>query len=364
MKKAITVISLAVCLICGAVLLAGCGSERAPSASSVQGSASEEISAPALPEETASPDTEEQSDEPPFFLRFFSPATVEIGDEFDLHEYISYIDDLDPDVELTVEGEVDTETVGEYLLKLTLTDDSGNTAYDEFSVSVVEPQPQDTSDDSAQPEPPQSFAEFTEKYKKDGASVGIDVSRWQGEIDFGRVAEAGCEFVIIRVGGYAEGQFEDAYFAQNISRAKAAGLKVGVYWYSEENGPEAVRENAEYLYSLLDGAELDFPVFFDWEDFASFEDYKMSMRDLNEMFSAFREEAESRGYRAALYNSGYYLRTVWSDGVKSGGVWLANYVEQTTYEGEFFLWQQGLGRIDGIDGDVDVDVFYPARLGD
>ena len=149
------------------------------------------------------------------------------------------------------------------------------------------------------------------------------------------------------------------HYAKN---AKAAGLKVGVYWYSEENGPACARQNAEYLYRVLDGRELDFPVFFDWEDFAWFETYKMSLRDFREMFYAFREEAEARGYRAALYSSKYYLGLFWPETAEGGSVWLAHYVDETTYTGDYFLWQQGIGRIDGIGGDVDFDVLYPERL--
>lgn len=296
---------------------------------------------------------------PPFFLNLFDPVTVEVGKKFNLHNHISYLDDVDSDVDLTVEGNVDTSTVGEYRLTLTLKDDAGNSFTDKMTVKVAEPDPNKTV---RPPTVPKSFAEFTEKYKTDDTMVGIDVSKWQGEIDFNKVAQAGCEFVIIRIGGYAEGVFSDKYFSNNIKNAKAAGLKVGVYWYSEENGPDAVRKNANYLYGLLGGETLDFPIFFDWEDYINFEDYKMSLRDLNEMFLAFREEAEARGYKAALYNSKYYLGILWSEKVKEGGVWLAHYIDQTTYDGKYFLWQQGFGRIDGIYGDVDVDVFYPDRM--
>ena len=303
--------------------------------------------------------TEEPKDtEAPFFLYLVSAPTLDRGREFDLHRYIAYIDDLDPEVELSVEGSVDPENLGEYPLQLTLTDDAGNSTSANLTVKVTEP----AQTAPVTPETPKSFASFAETYRRDGAMVGIDVSKWQGEIDFSRVAAAGCEFVIIRIGGCTDEPFEDRYFLQNLKNAKAAGLPVGIYWYSEENSPEQIRENAEFLYALLDGAELDFPIFFDWEDFRDFEDYHMSMRDLNALFFTFREEAEARGYRAVLYNSKIFLNLVWSEEAKEGGVWLAHYTEQTNYDGAYFLWQQGLGRIDGIQGDVDVDVLYPEYL--
>ena len=345
------------------IFLCGCASEGTGTATDT-GLFFESLELP--PETTAAPETEPEPEdtEPPFFLYLSTPVTIEQGSEFNIHKYLSYIDNFDSDVDLTVGGIVNTDVVGEYPLVLVLTDDAGNYTSSKMTVNVVEPAPPSTpgSGGTWTPEPPRSFEDFAATYKKDGAVVGIDVSRWQGDVDFNKAAADGCEFVIIRIGGYAEEQFEDAYFAANIKNAKAAGLKVGVYWYSEENGAAQVRENAEYLYSLLAGERLDFPIFFDWEDFYNFENYKMSIRDLNEMFLAFREEAEARGYKAALYNSKYYLGILWSDEVKDGGVWLAQYVDEPTYTGDFFLWQQGIGRIDGIDGDVDVDVFYPDAM--
>lgn len=368
-------------LLCCLVLFSGCAANDASNDAlraipETESSSTEP--APTAPESTETPETEapettevqettvapETTEAPvdteaPFFVYLASVAELERGKEFNIHKYISYIDDLDAEVELSVEGEVDPETEGEYPLALTLRDDAGNAASADLTVKVVPP---GSTAVSYTPLPSKSFAEFAATYEKDGAMVGIDVSKWQGYIDFQKVAAAGCAFVIIRIGGYAIERFEDPYFAYNLQSAKAAGLKVGVYWYSEENSAQKVRENAAFLYDLLDGAALDFPIFFDWEDYADMEDYRMSLRDLNEMFLAFREEAEARGYRAALYNSRNMLDVLWTDEVKGDGVWLAHYIGETNYDGKYFLWQQGLGRIEGISGDVDVDVFYPDAM--
>ena len=371
---------IAAALLCGLFLLSGCGTTVPDEA--LRTAAPEEVEAAAesaaatetearesteetqteSPETTAAPQTTEApaDTEAPFFLYLASVAELERGNTFNVHKYISYIDDLDAEVELSVEGEVDPETEGEYPLVLTLTDDAGNTVSDRMTVKVVPP---GSTAVSYTPLPSKSFAEFAETYEKDGAVAGIDVSKWQGYINFRKVSEAGCAFVIIRIGGYYAGElFEDPYFAYNIQSAKDAGLQVGIYWYSEENSAEKVHENAGYLYSLLDGAELDFPIFFDWEDYTDIEDYRMSIRDFNEMFLAFREEAEAHGYRAALYNSKNFLEILWSEEAKGDGVWLAHYIDQTNYTGKYFLWQQGLGRIAGITGEVDVDVLYPDAL--
>ena len=308
---------------------------------------------------------EDPDTEAPFFLKTTPRVTLERGGVFDVHRYVSYIDDLDPHVDLMINGEVETETPGEYPLELILEDDSGKTASFQMTVTVVEPEPSGPSGKPQTSTPAATrirFDEFAARYLTEETMVGIDVSKWQGDVDFEKAAAAGCQFVIIRLGGFSDGVFEDRYFADNIRNAKNAGLKVGVYWYSEEAGADMVRENAETLYTVLGGETLDFPIFFDWEDFNHFDNYEMSKRDLNEMFLAFREEARARGYEAALYGSKYYLNEVWSPRITSDGVWLAHYVDETNYEGEYFLWQQGYGRIDGIAGDVDVDVFYPAKL--
>ena len=360
---------LAVALLGCILLLSACGSnvpESATAATAETATAATETAETATAKTTETEpltedETEEAPDAPPFFVSFTANVSLTRGSEFNVHKYVSYIDDLDPEVELVVEGSVDTETVGSYPLTLTLEDDSGNVTSSNMTVNVTEPEPSGSSGKGAATVP-KSFATFRETYRNDETMVGIDVSRWQGDIDFRKVAAAGCEFVIIRMGGYSDGVFTDKYFNTNFRNAKAAGLKVGVYWYSEENSADMVREDAAYLYSLLNGETLDLPIFFDWEDYRNIEDYKMSLRDLNEMFLAFRAEAEARGYEAALYNSKYYLGLLWSDAVKGDGVWLAHYTDQTNYEGKYFLWQQGFGRIDGIAGDVDVDVLYPAAL--
>ncbi len=299
-----------------------------------------------------------ETDEPPVFIYLTGSVTIERGDTFNVHKYIAYADDLDPDVELSVTGEVDIYTDGKYPLLLTIRDDTGNETSTTITVNVVESIP-------ATPYVPPELDDFSliaSRYRKDGAMVGIDVSRWQGYVDFEKVAAAGCEFVIIRIGGYSDELFTDTRYRDNIRDAKKAGLKVGVYWYSEESGAEHVRRDAAYLYGELENTPLDFPVFFDWEDYVNFENYKMSLRDLNEMFLAFKEEASARGYSAALYNSKYYLDTLWSDEAKKGGVWLAHYIDETNYGGDYFLWQQGVASINGIDGAVDVNIFYPDRM--
>ncbi|MBO4220563.1 MAG: glycoside hydrolase family 25 [Clostridia bacterium] len=300
----------------------------------------------------------ENDDTPPFFIVLNSRIRTVKSISIDMSKYFAYADDLDPEVEMTVEGDFDTNTAGSYQVRVVISDHSGNSTSANVTVEVLESAPETQPPAQTDPEPRITFAEFMQKYKNAGTSVGIDVSKWQGNIDFEKVAAAGCEFVIIRIGGYVDGCFTDTYFKNNIKNAKAAGLKVGIYWYSQENSPELVMKNMDYLFDELGGETLDLPIYFDWEDFTHFQNYKMSVRDLNNMFAAFCLEAESRGYRAGLYNSKYFLGLMWSEESKEKDLWLALYADQMKYDGDVFMWQQGIGRIDGINGDVDVNVLY------
>ena len=235
MKKSILIKPIFAALLVSAILMSGCGAKDGVAdtgAAEITTAQTDTQTAESAVTEPAGVGRAAADTEAPFFLHFSYSLTLARGDPFDIHKYISYIDDLDSDVDLTVDGAVDPETVGEYPLTLTLTDDAGNSSSLDMTVNIVEPDPSYVDDGSYTytPPPAKSFDDFAAAYKKDGTMVGIDVSKWQGEIDFDRVAEAGCEFVIIRIGGYAGGVFEDPNYAVNIKNAKAAGLKVGVYW--------------------------------------------------------------------------------------------------------------------------------------
>ena len=181
----------------------------------------------------------------------------------------------------------------------------------------------------------------------------------QETVDFEKVKAAGCEFVYMRLGGYDNGEFyTDRYYKGNIAGAKAAGLKVGVYWHAEDGSPEEAAESAKYLMDVLGDETLDLPIAYDWEDFGNFEDYGMNLYDINKCYEAFANQVEIRGYDACLYSSKNFLENTWTN-EKDRPVWLAHYVSSTKYSGKYFMWQHSSdGRIDGINGPVDLDVLY------
>ena len=295
-----------------------------------------------------------QDTQAPIFLTFSGSPQVKVGTEFDIHKYVGYADDVDRQVDITINGTVDTSVVGTYPINIVLTDDVGHVTAKDMTVYVV------TDIVSAPPVTiPETFADFMANYKNENTAVGIDVSRWQNEIDFSRVAAAGCEFAYIRLGGYDDGElYTDKYFYQNFQNAKNAGLKVGIYWHAEESTPEEVRASVNYLMAVLGGQGVDFPIVYDWEDFKNFERYGMNLYDLNACFDNFEAEVEKFGYTACLYSSKNYMINAWIT-AKKRPIWLAHYTSATNYQGSYFMWQQSCwGSIDGIAGDVDFDVLY------
>lgn len=297
--------------------------------------------------------TVEDDREAPIFLTFSSSCEIKQGDTFDIHDYIGYGDDVDRSPVLSVDGTVDTAVPGTYPLTLTLADAAGHVTKADMKVNVV------SEVTHYQGGSKMEFDTFSANYKTEATVLGIDVSRWQEDIDFEQVKNAGCDFVIIRIGGYDDGsQYVDKYYKTNIRNAKAAGLLVGIYWHAEESSVQEVKNNVAYMMEILDGETLDFPIAYDWEDFSGFQNYGMNLNDLNTCFETFCDEVKSYGYDACLYSSKNFLENVWEN-KNQHPVWLANYTSQTTYTGEYFMWQQGnTGRIAGIGTDVDFDIWY------
>ena len=301
----------------------------------------------------------------PKFLISAKNISVDMGTEFNIHDYVGYADDVDRDVDLKITGEVDTSKEDTYPISVLLTDDSGKTTSLDVNVNVV---PSSGSSEpveggAAPSTGGETFAQFEEKYKEDNTVLGIDVSRWQKEIDFNKVKAAGCEFVIIRLGGYDDGEhYTDRNYNTYIKDAKAAGLKIGIYWHAEERNEEEIKKSVAYLLRILDGEKLDFPIAYDWEDFLHFEDYGMNIYDINNNYSAFSREIKAAGYDCCNYSSKNFLENVWTNG-EGDKIWLANYTSQTSYAGEYYMWQQSSqGRIDGISTYVDFNVLYTDKF--
>lgn len=274
---------------------------------------------------------------------------------FDLSNYVGFADNYDRHPTLTYTGTIDANAPGEYPITATVTDSSGNSESWDLTVTVAEskPSPQDNN-------PRVSFRDFTEKYAGECRRFGIDVSTWQGNVDFNAVKEDGCSFVVIRLGYYYSKPVLDDYFRQNLANAKAAGLDVGVYLYTADNTEEGVREHARWIAEELGDTKLELPVAFDWEEFSNFQQYGMSIHDLNQLYLAFADELSKHGLKCMLYSSKNFLNNFWSESTKAAHpVWLAHFIDETDYAGKYAIWQASCyGKINGIAGDVDMNILY------
>lgn len=292
---------------------------------------------------------------PPVIILNGSGASIPVGSKFNINDLVSYGDNYDKNPVLTVTGKVDTAKAGKYTLKACVTDSSGNKTEWEPVINVVEKLP--SYPDST---PIVAYSDFVKRDYGKNVRYGIDVSSWQGNIDFKKVKQAGCQFVMIRIGYCSDTVVMDEYFKANLKNASDAGLDVGIYIYTADRSPAKAREHAKWVLEQLGGAKLTMPIAFDWEEVSGFQDYDMSLHDLNETYAAFADEIRKGGYTPILYSSPFMLNSMWDEKTKSAGpVWLAHYVDKTDYKGDFAIWQvRGYGRLDGISGNVDLDIHY------
>ncbi len=285
-----------------------------------------------------------------------SSKTVKVGYEGNLCNSVTYGDNYDGQPECHVEGDYDFNKVGKYNIEIVVTDVSGNSTNYKMTLNVVDEIK--SNNNSGGGSSKLQFSDAYERYKTDSTELGIDVSEWQGDVDYEKVKEAGVTFVMMRIGVKLDSGEEpalDKQFLNNIKNAKEAGLKVGVYVYSKALSSEEAIEEAEWVIEQLDGESLDLPIVFDWEIWSNWNSYHLSFHELNKMAHSFVETVEEKGYEGMLYGSKFYLENFWDD-EDFEHIWLAHYASETSYE-EYMMWQfSNVGRIDGIYGDVDLNV--------
>ena len=202
--------------------------------------------------------------------------------------------------------------------------------------------------------------------KQDGIP-GIDVSSHQGEIDWQAVADSGVRFAFVRLGyrGYDSGTIHvDSNARQNLEGARAAGLQVGAYFFSQALTGEEALEEAELALEVLGEFKLDLPLVYDWE-FVS-KDARtgaMTPQELLACVHSFCGEVEAAGYGPMLYFNRELARTLLDlDRVKQYPFWLASYTEELNFSHEVRFWQYtDQGSVPGIEGNVDLDVYFPEK---
>ena len=196
------------------------------------------------------------------------------------------------------------------------------------------------------------------------SQFGIDVSYWQGDIDWKQVKDAGVEFAIIRVGwrGSEQGLLDiDEYAQQNYEGAKAAGIKVGCYFFSQSISPEEAVEEAEYVLSLIEDWQVDMPVVYDWEYIsADSRTGNMDARLLTDCTKAFCERIRQAGYTPMIYfNADQSHKQMYLEELTDYPFWLAMYESEMNYPYKIDMWQySNTGTVPGIDGNVDLNLYF------
>jgi GH25 family lysozyme M1 (1,4-beta-N-acetylmuramidase) len=199
----------------------------------------------------------------------------------------------------------------------------------------------------------------------DESVLGIDVSRYQGKIDWQKVKDAGFEFVMIRLGyrGYGAGALnEDAMAQENYRGAKEAGLKVGAYFFSQAISVEEAKEEAQYAMQIAQEWELEMPLVYDWECLA--DDYRtvgVDARLLTDCTIAFCDTVKTAGYTPMVYfNPNQSRKQMYLAELTDYDFWLAMYSDQMDYPYKVDMWQYtNQGSVPGISGNVDINLFFP-----
>lgn len=207
------------------------------------------------------------------------------------------------------------------------------------------------------------------QYLQDGQVIthkGIDVSKHQGDIDWQKVAADGVEFAILRVAyrGYGEaGKLNtDEKFEQNIKGALAAGIKVGVYLYSQAITREELLEEAQLVLDLIAPYKVECPVVFDVEKVSGDKGRmnEISVEERTEFTRLFCETIEKAGYKPMIYHNmemGALLLNL--DELEQYDKWFAYYNKDFYYPYEYKMWQYSdKGRINGINGEVDLNISF------
>ena len=286
-----------------------------------------------------------------------SSYTITEGSNTNLVNKAICADNYDKRPNCYIEGDYDVNTVGTYNLIYNAIDSSNNKSSKKFKLKVVKP----TKDKKVTANKPKfKIQDLIKKHKTDKTMIGIDVSSWQGNVDYKKVKDSGVEFVMIRLGyGHnKEGKLVlDNQFKNNIKNAKKEGLLVGLYFFSYANTIDKVKEQVNYIVKNLDGEKLDLPIAFDWENWSKFNTYNVSLTDMKIICQTFIDEVKKNGYDGMLYSSKYYLEQIW--GIDEFDTWLAHYTDSTSYKGKYKLWQlSNRGKVPGINGDVDLDILY------
>ena len=206
-------------------------------------------------------------------------------------------------------------------------------------------------------------------YYQDGEKIshlGADLSEYQGDVDFSAMKNAGLEFVMLRIGGRYYGDdgqlYTDNAFDRYYEQAKAAGLKIGAYFFSQAASAEDAAEEAKFAIEKLGGKQLDYPIALDWENIAedSARTDNVTGDQLTDIAETFCDTVTASGYKSLVYSNTQQMFVMYDfETMKDYDFWLADYREFPTMYYKFDMWQYTKkGKIDGVEGTVDLNISF------
>lgn len=194
--------------------------------------------------------------------------------------------------------------------------------------------------------------------------MGVDLSEYQGDVDFQKIKEQGFDFVILRIGGryYSDAgkMYVDSNYRQYYLKAKQAGLHVGGYFFSQAKNAEDGVKEAEFVLDLIRGMDFDYPIAFDWEhiegDTARTDN--VSSTDLTDAAIAFCDTLYAEDFETIIYSNTHLIYYEYElERLKDYDFWIADYEDKPSMYYNFTMWQYNIeGQVEGIDGNVDLNI--------
>ncbi len=208
-------------------------------------------------------------------------------------------------------------------------------------------------------------AEPTDLRTSSVANLGIDVSRWNEEINWNKVKDAGIKYAIIRAGyrGSVTGALvEDWYFQKNVEGATAAGIPVGLYFFTQATTEVEAVEEASMVLSMCKDYDITYPIFIDTEGVGGDgRADELDKKARTAICQAFCQTIRSGGYQTGIYASKNWFNNNIDTSVLTDDIyiWLAEYGDAVTYGGKYHMWQYtSSGRVLGIEGRVDLNLSF------
>ena len=274
------------------------------------------------------------------------------GSSLDIKERLFYADNYDKNPICDIEGEYNLNKVGSYNILFKCTDKFNNISKEELTINVLKK-------NDVKKEPTITYYEdIYSKFKNEKTKIGIDISYYQGNINYDKLKNK-IDFVFLRV-GYGKNRNNkyilDSKFKEYITNFNKLNIPVGIYFFSYDENNKDAKESAKWVLKQIKKYKVTLPIVYDWENFTNFNDYHLSLYNLNDMANTFIETIKKQEYKAMIYSSKNYLKYAWDNNYN---VWIAHYNENENYENKYKFWQIcDDGKIDGINGNIDIDIMY------